>query len=102
MDSLQRLINSAPRLPALTGAAGVATGADEAEAEVRAAARRVASLTGGADFGLAPKRPVLSGFLGGGAKNKHLSGQFCLGGDTMEGIIQCLVFLKAFSVRQLI
>lgn len=33
-----------------------------------------------------------------GRKGKHLSGTFCLTGDTMEGIIQCLVFLKAFSV----
>ena len=31
-------------------------------------------------------------------KGRHLSGTFCLSGDTMEGIIQCLVFLKAFSV----
>jgi hypothetical protein len=31
-------------------------------------------------------------------KGRHLSGTFCLTGDTMEGIIQCLVFLKAFSV----
>lgn len=30
---------------------------------------------------------------------RHLSATFCLAGDTMEGIIQCLVFLKAFSVR---
>ncbi|KAL0272881.1 UNVERIFIED_CONTAM: hypothetical protein PYX00_005701 [Menopon gallinae] len=33
-----------------------------------------------------------------GRKGRHLSGTFCLNGDTMEGIIQCLVFLKAFSV----
>lgn len=31
-------------------------------------------------------------------KGRHLTGTFCLSGDTMEGIIQCLVFLKAFSV----
>ncbi|RZF43725.1 hypothetical protein LSTR_LSTR004238 [Laodelphax striatellus] len=30
-------------------------------------------------------------------KGRHLTGTFCLSGDTMEGIIQCLVFLKAFS-----
>lgn len=29
---------------------------------------------------------------------KNLCGSFNLAGDTMEGIIQCLVFLKAFSV----
>lgn len=34
-------------------------------------------------------------------KGRHLSGTFCLAGDTMEGIIQCLVFLKAFSVSML-
>lgn len=34
-----------------------------------------------------------------GRKGRHLNGTFCLTGDTMEGIIQCLVFLKAFSVR---
>ncbi|EZA55232.1 hypothetical protein X777_05167 [Ooceraea biroi] len=35
-----------------------------------------------------------------GRKGRHLNGTFCLTGDTMEGIIQCLVFLKAFSVRK--
>lgn len=35
----------------------------------------------------------------GDKKGRHLTGTFCLTGDTMEGIIQCLVFLKAFSVR---
>ncbi|XP_037302270.1 uncharacterized protein LOC119192560, partial [Manduca sexta] len=33
----------------------------------------------------------------GDKKTEHLTGTFCLTGDTMEGIIQCLVFLKAFS-----
>ncbi|EFN64833.1 hypothetical protein EAG_03603 [Camponotus floridanus] len=33
-----------------------------------------------------------------GRKGRHLNGTFCLTGDTMEGIIQCLVFLKAFSM----
>lgn len=37
-----------------------------------------------------------------GRKGRHLTGTFCLTGDTMEGIIQCLVFLKAFSVSILI
>lgn len=36
-----------------------------------------------------------------GRKGRHMTGTFCLTGDTMEGIIQCLVFLKAFSVSQL-
>ncbi|CAH0389046.1 unnamed protein product [Bemisia tabaci] len=30
-------------------------------------------------------------------KGRHLTGTFCLTGDAMEAIIQCLVFLKAFS-----
>ncbi|KAJ9577768.1 hypothetical protein L9F63_005650, partial [Diploptera punctata] len=34
-----------------------------------------------------------------GRKGRHLTGTFCLTGDTMEGIIQCLVFLKAFSLK---
>ncbi|PZC80325.1 hypothetical protein B5X24_HaOG214842 [Helicoverpa armigera] len=34
----------------------------------------------------------------GDKKGRHLTGTFCLTGDTMEGIIQCLVFLKAFSL----
>lgn len=33
-----------------------------------------------------------------GRKGRHLTGTFSLTGDTMEGIIQCLVFLKAFAV----
>uniref|UniRef100_A0A6P7GCZ3 Uncharacterized protein LOC114336584 n=1 Tax=Diabrotica virgifera virgifera TaxID=50390 RepID=A0A6P7GCZ3_DIAVI len=33
-----------------------------------------------------------------GRRGRHLTGTFCLTGDTMEGIIQCLVFLKAFSL----
>lgn len=37
-----------------------------------------------------------------GRKGRHLTGTFCLTGDTMEGIIQCLVFLKAFSVSTII
>ncbi|KAK7602023.1 hypothetical protein V9T40_009464 [Parthenolecanium corni] len=32
-----------------------------------------------------------------GRKGRRLNGTFCLRGDTMEGIIQCLVFLKAFA-----
>lgn len=33
-----------------------------------------------------------------GRKGRHLSGTFCLTGDTMEGLVKCLVFLKAFAV----
>lgn len=45
------------------------------------------------DEGLADCPGGLSGRV------KNLCGSFNLAGDTMEGIIQCLVFLKAFSVR---
>lgn len=31
-------------------------------------------------------------------QKRHLSGTLCLAGDTMDGIVQLLVFLKAFSV----
>lgn len=37
-----------------------------------------------------------------GRRGRHLTGTFCLTGDTMEGIIQCLVFLKAFSVSKIL
>lgn len=43
--------------------------------------------------------PLLSGYLGSWKKNRYLSGNFSVSGDTMEAIVQCLVFLKAFSVR---
>mgnify|MGYP006952302842 CR=1 FL=1 len=42
--------------------------------------------------------PAISSVIG--RKGRHLSGTFCVTGDTMEGIIQCLVFLKAFSVSK--
>ena len=40
----------------------------------------------------------LTGYLGSLKKNRNLCGNFSVSGDTMEGIVQCLVFLKAFSV----
>lgn len=43
------------------------------------------------------KSPVLTG-LGSWKRSRYLSGNFSVSGDTMEGIVQCLVFLKAFSV----
>jgi len=43
--------------------------------------------------------PLFSGCLGSWKKNRYLSGNFSVSGDTMEAIVQCLVFLKAFSVR---
>ncbi|KOC66220.1 hypothetical protein WH47_07289 [Habropoda laboriosa] len=32
-------------------------------------------------------------------KSRYFAGTFCLTGDTMQGIIHCLVFLRACSVR---
>jgi len=46
-----------------------------------------------------PRRALVHASLATvGQRGRHLTGTFCLTGDTMEGIIQCLVFLKAFSV----
>lgn len=69
MDSLERLMRAAPLPPSLPGTKG------QQRALVHAS---LASAVG--------------------RKGRHLTGTFCLTGDTMEGIIQCLVFLKAFSV----
>ncbi|XP_026297316.1 neurobeachin isoform X13 [Apis mellifera] len=69
MDSLERLISSGSHQPALTAA----TRSQNA-------------------FVQANLCSVI------GRKGRHLTGTFCLTGDTMEGIIQCLVFLKAFSL----
>ncbi|KAK0095234.1 hypothetical protein PV326_008897 [Microctonus aethiopoides] len=70
MDSLERLMSSGPYPSALTAASRTQN------AFVQASLCSVI-----------------------GRKGRHLTGTFCLTGDTMEGIIQCLVFLKAFSVR---
>ncbi|XP_037920085.1 neurobeachin isoform X9 [Hermetia illucens] len=69
MDSLERLMRAAPLPPSLPGTKG------QQRALVHAS---LASAVG--------------------RKGRHLTGTFCLTGDTMEGIIQCLVFLKAFSL----
>ncbi|KAJ8958199.1 hypothetical protein NQ314_006446 [Rhamnusium bicolor] len=73
MDSLERLMSAAkPVHPALAG--------------------------GGSSL---PRRALVHASLATtaavGRRGRHLTGTFCLTGDTMEGIIQCLVFLKAFS-----
>jgi len=47
------------------------------------------------------KVPVLTGYLNSWKRSRYLSGNFSVSGDTMEGIVQCLVFLKAFSVCSL-
>ncbi|XP_054087082.1 neurobeachin isoform X1 [Zeugodacus cucurbitae] len=75
MDSLERLLRAAPLPRTLTSVNGaVAKGQQRALVHASLAAATV------------------------GRKGRHLTGTFCLTGDTMEGIIQCLVFLKAFSL----
>lgn len=70
MDSIERLIRAAPLPPSLPN-----NGQGHRRALVHASLATAV-----------------------GRKGRHLTGTFCLTGDTMEGIIQCLVFLKAFSV----
>lgn len=57
-----------------------------------------------ANGGSLPRRALVHASLATsaavGRRGRHLTGTFCLTGDTMEGIIQCLVFLKAFSVSK--
>lgn len=73
MDSLERLMSAAkPLPPALAGGNSLPR-----RALVHASIATTAAV---------------------GRRGRHLTGTFCLTGDTMEGIIQCLVFLKAFSV----
>ncbi|XP_055684443.1 neurobeachin isoform X18 [Lutzomyia longipalpis] len=69
MDSLERLMRAAPLPPSIPGSQG-------------------------------SRRALVHASLASaiGRKGRHLTGTFCLTGDTMEGIIQCLVFLKAFSL----
>lgn len=76
MDSLERLMSAAkPLPPALAGGNSLPR-----RALVHASIATTAAV---------------------GRRGRHLTGTFCLTGDTMEGIIQCLVFLKAFSVSSL-
>lgn len=94
MDSLERFIRAAPLPPSLpkntsnSDGGGDNSVSDDAEAD-------------GNNAGQGQHRRALvhaSLATAVGRKGRHLSGTFCLTGDTMEGIIQCLVFLKAFSV----
>ncbi|XP_045479576.1 neurobeachin isoform X4 [Harmonia axyridis] len=72
MDSLERLISAAKPMPRVLAATGTSL----------------------------PRRALVHASLATsaavGRRGRHLTGTFCLTGDTMEGIIQCLVFLKAF------
>lgn len=74
MDSLERIMRAAPLPHALSVNSNNTKGQQRALVHASLAAATV------------------------GRKGRHLTGTFCLTGDTMEGIIQCLVFLKAFSV----
>ncbi|XP_046867133.1 uncharacterized protein LOC124460433 [Drosophila willistoni] len=91
MDSLERLMRAAP-LPRMLTSGVVAA----------AAAAAAGKGTSGQVVGAAiQQRALVHASLAAatvGRKGRHLTGTFCLTGDTMEGIIQCLVFLKAFSV----
>ncbi|XP_026837784.1 neurobeachin isoform X3 [Drosophila erecta] len=100
MDSLERLMRAAP-LPRMLTSGVVATAAAAAAA---AAGKGMVSVGGGATAlaaGGGQQRALVHASLAAatvGRKGRHLTGTFCLTGDTMEGIIQCLVFLKAFSL----
>ncbi|XP_075154859.1 A kinase anchor protein rugose isoform X8 [Haematobia irritans] len=74
MDSLERIMRAAPLPRALSVNTATTKGQQRALVHASLAAATV------------------------GRKGRHLTGTFCLTGDTMEGIIQCLVFLKAFSL----
>ncbi|XP_037816261.1 neurobeachin isoform X10 [Lucilia sericata] len=74
MDSLERIMRAAPLPRALSVNSANTKGQQRALVHASLAAATV------------------------GRKGRHLTGTFCLTGDTMEGIIQCLVFLKAFSL----
>lgn len=69
------------------------------------AAAAAATTASGGQGGAAGRRALVHASLASasavGRKGRHLTGTFCLTGDTMEGIIQCLVFLKAFSVSRI-
>lgn len=82
MDSIERIIRATPlpiNLPNTGGSSSSGSGGGNGQSAQRALVH--ASLATAV-----------------GRKGRHLTGTFCLTGDTMEGIIQCLVFLKAFSV----
>ncbi|EDW25831.1 GL14281 [Drosophila persimilis] len=95
MDSLERLMRAAP-LPRMLTSGVVATAA-------AAAATAATAASGGKGSAGIEQRALVHASLAAatvGRKGRHLTGTFCLTGDTMEGIIQCLVFLKAFSVSR--
>ncbi|KAG8225031.1 hypothetical protein J437_LFUL000008 [Ladona fulva] len=112
MDSLERLLNSSAPIPGLSAA--TASIARRSPSSSPASSALVLARPSPTAFGpsaslsavvsssasvASARRTVVSGCLVSSRKSKrYLSGNFSLTGDTMEGIIQCLVFLKAFSV----
>lgn len=97
MDSLERFIRAAPLPPSLPKNNNRSNNGDGNDGGNDAGADG----NGIADnAGQGHRRALVHASLATavGRKGRHLSGTFCLTGDTMEGIIQCLVFLKAFSV----
>ncbi|ALC48304.1 CG15464 [Drosophila busckii] len=100
MDSLERLMRAAP-LPRMLTNSVVATAAAAAASAAASAAAGVKGVVVANLQGQGQQRALVHASLAAatvGRKGRHLTGTFCLTGDTMEGIIQCLVFLKAFSV----
>lgn len=110
MDSLERFIRAAPLPPSLpknmNGSSnnsnrGSGGGDGVSGNDVGIDASGIDADGNGNNAGQGQQRRALvhaSLATAVGRKGRHLSGTFCLTGDTMEGIIQCLVFLKAFSV----
>ncbi|KAL7743959.1 hypothetical protein ACLKA6_003176 [Drosophila palustris] len=95
MDSLERLMRAAP-LPRMLTAASAAAG-------VKGVVNVGVNVGVGQQQQQQQQRALVHASLAAatvGRKGRHLTGTFCLTGDTMEGIIQCLVFLKAFSVSE--
>lgn len=98
MDSLERFIRAAPLPPSLpkNNNSNKNGGGNDGGNSTDADGNGIADNAGQGQHRRALVHASLATAVG--RKGRHLSGTFCLTGDTMEGIIQCLVFLKAFSV----
>lgn len=96
MDSLERFIRAAPLPPSLPKNSSNSNGGGGGDNSVSGDAGADGNNAGQGQQRRALVHASLATAVG--RKGRHLSGTFCLTGDTMEGIIQCLVFLKAFSV----
>lgn len=100
MDSLERFIRAAPLPPGLHKNNHKPNGNGDGNGNADIATVANANGNNCGDGQGQHRRALVHASLATavGRKGRHLSGTFCLTGDTMEGIIQCLVFLKAFSV----